>query len=61
MTWYLVFSLFQAPMGAIGDPCIQQGVCSYVEHRIVMPSLEVCKAVKDVNPNSKCLGEQVEK
>jgi hypothetical protein len=58
--WFLAIGLYHCLNNMGGDPGIIQGNCSFQEQKLVMPSLEVCRAVRAVNPDSKCLGEQID-
>lgn len=56
-TWYLLFSIYGCQGGGI-DPGIVPGACVYHDQRVVMPSLETCRQVRDVNQGSRCMAEQ---
>lgn len=59
MKWYLLFYVWVTPGIGI-DPCMSQGVCYNKETRVEMPSLEVCRQVRAVNQNSKCISEAID-
>ena len=60
MKWYLILQIYSCTGGGI-DPGIVPGACGNREVRVEMPSIEVCRAVRAVNPSSKCLTEDTDK
>jgi len=47
-TTYLVLSIYGCTGGGI-DPGIVQGACVNHDQRVVMPTMEICRKVRDVN------------
>ena len=59
MKWFLIVYMYHCTGGGI-DPGIIPGNCGGNEARVVMPSLEVCRAVRAINAGSKCISEDIE-
>lgn len=53
--WFLMVMVMGCTVGGI-DPGIEPGSCASHEVHILMPSLEVCQQVKDLNKSGECWG-----
>ena len=60
LQWFLILAIYGCLNNYGGDPGIIAGNCSFHDQRIAMPSLAVCRAVRAVNKDSKCVGEEID-
>ena len=60
-TWYLFLALASAcSTGTTPGPAVPSS-CSLVRGvRVVMPSLDACRAARDLNAGSSCLSEELD-
>lgn len=62
MKWFLVFfHAVHPPCGGIDCGINPSYRATNVEIRLEMPSLEVCRQVRSVNKDAKCLTEDTDK
>lgn len=60
-TWFLIVYFYACTNNSGGDPGIMPGNCYMRETRVAMPSLEICRSVRAVNAQSKCMSEDFDK
>jgi hypothetical protein len=58
--WFLVLGIYGCVNNFGGDPGIIPNNCSFHDQRVQMPSLEICRVVRDLNGNSKCIAEAID-
>lgn len=62
MKWFLLMYVYACGTGTLSNnnAISISPACENREVRIEMPSIETCRQVRGVNPNARCLTEDIE-